>query len=117
MSKTVRSLIIAAAFPVLAVFLSAASAQAADSSGGASVTVAPVPTATWHAQTLGHAMLNCVAFAALGFALMLIGFKIFDRVITHIDIEKEIAKGNVAAAVLAGAVIISLSLIIVAAMS
>ena len=48
---------------------------------------------------------------------MIAGFKIFDKAVAHVDLEKEIQKGNVAAAVLAGAVIIALGLIIAASIS
>ena len=71
----------------------------------------------WHAQTLGQAIINSIVFGALGIALVLIGFKIFDRAITRVDLEKEIASGNVAAAILSGAAIIAFSIIIAAAIS
>jgi putative membrane protein len=71
----------------------------------------------WHAKTLGEALLYTALFGAVGIVLVFIGFKVFDKAITKIDIEAEVAKGNVAAAVLSGAVIVALALIIAAAMS
>jgi len=74
------------------------------------------PVEGWHAKTLGDALVNVVLFGVLGIVLVILGFKIFDKIITRIDLEDEIRKGNVAAAILSGAVIIGLSLIIAAAM-
>jgi uncharacterized membrane protein YjfL (UPF0719 family) len=51
----------------------------------------------------------------LGILLVTFGFKFFDFVITRIDLEKEIAKGNVAAAVLSGAAILGISIIMAVA--
>ena len=71
----------------------------------------------WHAKNLGEALLYCVVFGVLGIALVFAGFKVFDKAIAKIDLEGEISKGNVAAAVLSGAAIIAISIIIAAAMS
>ncbi len=73
--------------------------------------------AAWHAATLPQALLYCAVFGALGIVLVLIGFKIFDKAVARIDIEHEISKGNVAAAILSGAVIIAIAIIVAAAMS
>lgn len=59
-------------------------------------------------------LINSVVFGLLGIIMVIVGFKIFDRVITRIDLEEEIKKGNVAAAVLSGAVIVALGLIVAA---
>ena len=71
----------------------------------------------WHAKNLGEALLYTAVFGVVGIILVFIGFKIFDKAITKIDLEGEVAKGNVAAAVLGGAAIIALAIIIAAAMS
>ena len=60
---------------------------------------------------LGH----CAMFGAMGIALVIAGFKIFDWVITKIDLEKEIAGGNVASAILSAAAILGISIIVAAA--
>ena len=66
---------------------------------------------------------HIIAFACLNLVfssdriLVFVGFKLFDKAITKINLEAEIAKGNVAAAVLSGAAIIALAIIIAAAMS
>jgi uncharacterized membrane protein YjfL (UPF0719 family) len=48
----------------------------------------------------------------MGIAMVVIGFKVFDLVITRIDLEAEILKGNLAAAILSAAAIMGISIII-----
>ena len=75
-------------------------------------TVAP----SWHAQTLLQAIGNVLIFAAIGIVAAILGFKLFDKC-TPGHLEKEILENrNVAAAVIAAAVIIGVSIIIAAAM-
>jgi uncharacterized membrane protein YjfL (UPF0719 family) len=76
------------------------------------VTLPPVPT--WHPQSLGHAVANMVIFAAVGLACAVVGFKLFDKC-TPGNLTKEIVENkNVAAAIVAGAVILGVSIIIAA---
>jgi putative membrane protein len=57
-------------------------------------------------------IVSTVLYGAIGIALAIIGFKLFDRAI-HADIEKEIFENkNMAAAILAGAVVLGVSLIV-----
>jgi uncharacterized membrane protein YjfL (UPF0719 family) len=75
----------------------------------------PAP-ATWHAQSLGQAIGYMLLFAAIGIAAAVIGFKIFDKC-TPGDLNKEILENkNVAAAIVAGAVILGICIIIAASM-
>ncbi len=79
---------------------------------------AELPAAiSWHPNSVLEALGYAALFAGAGVALMIAGFKVFDKAVAHVDLEKEIQKGNVAAAVLAGAVIIALGLIIAASIS
>lgn len=78
-------------------------------------TVVPEPPG-WHAQTLPHAIALVLLFAAIGIIAAIIGFKLFDKC-TPGDLQKEILENkNVAAAIVAAAVIIGVSIIIAAAM-
>jgi uncharacterized membrane protein YjfL (UPF0719 family) len=71
---------------------------------------------TWHAQTLGQALGYMLLFAAVGIIVAIIGYKLFDKC-TPGDLNREIVENkNVAAAVVAGAVILGVCLIIAAAM-
>ena len=77
---------------------------------------ATVPAATWHAQSLAQAVLNMLLFVAIGIAAAILGYKLFDKC-TPGDLNKEILENkNVAAAIVAGAVILGVSIIIAAAM-
>ena len=75
-----------------------------------------VPAANWHAQTLLSAIGNVLIFAAIGIVAAIIGFKVFDKC-TPGHLEKEILENkNVAAAIIAAAVILGVSIIIAASM-
>lgn len=75
-----------------------------------------VPTATWHAQSLAQAVLNMLIFVAIGIVAAVAGYKLFDKC-TPGDLNKEILENkNVAAAIIAAAVILGVSIIVAAAM-
>jgi uncharacterized membrane protein YjfL (UPF0719 family) len=100
MKTSLLSLLLAAATPVLA-------ADAAP--------LAEVP-ASWHAQTIGQALLYTVLFAVAGIILAFLGYKAFDK-LTPGDLHSEIVdKQNVAAAIVAASVILGICIIIAAAM-
>lgn len=70
----------------------------------------------WHAQSLGEAVGYMALFAAVGILLAIVGYKIFDKC-TPGEMHKEIIENkNVAAAIIGGAVILGVCLIIAAAM-
>ena len=72
---------------------------------------------TWHDGSLGMALLGTLVFGLLGIFLAIIGFKIFDWV-TPGHLEKEILeKQNMAAAIIAGAIVIGICLIVSRAIS
>jgi putative membrane protein len=71
---------------------------------------------TWHAQSLAQAIANMLIFALLGIAVAVVGFKVFDKC-TPGNLTKEIVENkNVAAAIVGGAVILGVCLIVAAAM-
>jgi putative membrane protein len=76
----------------------------------------PAAVPSWHAQTLLQAVGNVLLFAAIGIATAIIGFKIFDKCtpghLTHEILEHR----NVAAAIIGGAVIIGVCIIVAASM-
>ena len=74
------------------------------------------PTPTWHAQTLLQAVGNMLLFAGIGIFAAIAGYKIFDKC-TPGHLSKEILEHrNVAAAIIAAAVILGVCIIIAAAM-
>ena len=71
---------------------------------------------TWHAQSLGQALAYMLLFAGVGIVAAIAGYKIFDKC-TPGHLNKEILEHrNVAAAIIAGAVILGVCIIIAAAM-
>jgi uncharacterized membrane protein YjfL (UPF0719 family) len=71
---------------------------------------------TWHAQSLGEALGYMLLFAGVGIAVAIAGYKLFDKC-TPGDLHKEIVENkNVAAAIVAGSVILGVCIIIAAAM-
>jgi uncharacterized membrane protein YjfL (UPF0719 family) len=70
----------------------------------------------WHARTLGEAISYMVMFAIIGILLAIVGYKLFDRC-TPGDLHREILEEkNVAAAIIGGAIILGVCIIIAAAM-
>ena len=67
-------------------------------------------------QTMSNIVLSLV-FALLGFVLLFIGYRVFDA-LTPTDLNKRIFEdGNVAAAILAGAFVLGLAIIVAMAIS
>lgn len=74
---------------------------------------APVPV---HPRTFGEALLFMLVFAATGIVVAILGYKLFDK-FTPGDLHKEIVeKQNVAAALVAAAVVLGICIIIAASM-
>jgi len=69
----------------------------------------------WHPTTMNEAILSVIVFGLIGIFLALVGFKLFDW-ITPGNLGEEITKkNNLAAAILAGAVVIGIGIIVHAA--
>lgn len=82
---------------------------------GAAETTVPA-VGGWHAQSLGQAVGYMVLFSFIGILAAIAGYKIFDKC-TPGDLHHEIVQNkNVAAAIVAGAVILGVCIIIAAAM-
>ena len=76
-------------------------------------TPAPV-VPNWHAQTLLSAIGNVLIFAGIGIVAEIVGFKLFDK-FTPGHLQQEILEHkNIAAAIVAGAVILGICIIIAA---
>ena len=76
----------------------------------------PDSTPSWHAQSLGQALGYMVLFASVGIVAAIAGYKLFD-LCTPGDLNKEIVENkNIAAAIVAAAVIIGVCIIIATAM-
>ncbi len=70
------------------------------------------PAGPWHPDTLLDAVVATLVFGIIGIFLAILGFKIFDWV-TPGNLGKEILeKQNMAAAIIAGAIVIGISIIV-----
>ena len=67
-------------------------------------------------KPLGHAILNMCIFALVGIVVIFVGFKVFDWLTPQIDIQKELLKNNMSVAIVTGAVLIALSIIVAVSM-
>lgn len=69
----------------------------------------------WHPSNMFEALVAAVCFGAVGIIMAVLGFKLFDW-ITPGNLGEEItSKNNNAAAILAGAVVLGVSIIMAAA--
>jgi uncharacterized membrane protein YjfL (UPF0719 family) len=85
-------------------------------SAAPSALAADASQSSWHAQSLGQAIGYMLIFAAIGIVAAIVGYKMFDKC-TPGNLNKEIIENkNVAAAIIAAAVIIGVCIIIAAAM-
>lgn len=72
--------------------------------------------ASWHAQTMAQAIGYMALFSFIGIVLAIAGYHIFDKC-TPGNLNKEILENkNIAAAIIGGAVIVGVCLIVAAAM-
>lgn len=70
--------------------------------------------AAWPPTSLGDALIASTLFGLMGIALAIFGFKVFDW-LTPGNLQDEIVKkGNIAAAVLAGAFIVGICIVVAA---
>ena len=71
---------------------------------------------TWHPQNLWQALAYMLVFAATGIVAAIAGYKLFDKC-TPGDLNREILENkNIAAAIVAAAVILGVCIIIAVAM-
>ncbi len=65
-------------------------------------------------KPLGQALLNSLIFAAVGMFAVFVAVVVFDKTTPRIDIQKELLNNNIAVAILTGAVVIGVSIIVAA---
>jgi uncharacterized membrane protein YjfL (UPF0719 family) len=74
--------------------------------------IVPGASSVSHPRSLLDQVVSTIAFSVLGIILAIVGFKAFDLAIKF-DIEREICeKNNIAAAILAAAVVLGICLIV-----
>jgi putative membrane protein len=66
----------------------------------------------WEWEALGKGVVAAGLFGILGIVLLAVGFKVFDWMWPKLDVEKELADNNLAVAIVVGAVLIAIGLIV-----
>jgi putative membrane protein len=69
----------------------------------------------WNFELLANSLLAAAVFGLLGIALLAVGFKVFEWITPKLNVEEELAKGNVAVAIVIGAAILGVAVIVVRA--
>jgi uncharacterized membrane protein YjfL (UPF0719 family) len=69
----------------------------------------------WPPNTLWEAALASSIFGVIGIALAILGFKVFDWLTPGSLVDEILKKGNIAAAILGGAFVVGICLVIAAA--
>jgi putative membrane protein len=62
-------------------------------------------------HTLTEAATGSVVFGVIGIALLLIGYFVFDLLTRRIDIQEQLNKGNMAVAIVVGALLLAIAYI------
>src|SRR4051794_29126186 len=71
-----------------------------------------------HPDSLWMGLLYVLIYGVMGILLTVFGFKVFDWVMTKVDVERELTENkNIAVAIVMAAVILGISLVIVAAIA
>ncbi len=60
---------------------------------------------------LGDAALVSVVFGLIGIALLLLGYFVFDLLCRRVDVQEQLNKGNLAVAIVVGALLFSIAYI------
>jgi putative membrane protein len=63
-------------------------------------------------NTFALVFVEAAAFGLLGIVLLALGFKVFEKITPKLDVEGELAKGNVAVGIMVAAVLLGLSVIV-----
>lgn len=61
--------------------------------------------------TLFEGLSGSAMFGVVGIALLLVGYFLFDLLARRLDVQQELAKGNVAVAIVVGALLFSIAYI------
>jgi putative membrane protein len=69
----------------------------------------------WNLDMLGQSLLAATAFGLLGIVLLALGFKVFEWITPKLNVEEELAKGNIAVGIVIAAAIVGAALVVVRA--
>ena len=63
----------------------------------------------------GMAIVAATVFGLLGIVLLLVGFKLFERLTPKLDVEQKLQEGSVAVAIVVGALLVAIGMVVSAA--
>lgn len=69
----------------------------------------------WSWNAFGMALLAAAAFGLLGIALLMLGFKVFERITPKLDVEQKLQEGSIAVGIVTGALLIAIAIVVAAA--
>jgi putative membrane protein len=69
----------------------------------------------WNWNAFGMALLAAAAFGLLGIALLMLGFKVFERITPKLDVEQKLQEGSIAVGIVTGALLIAIAIVVAAA--
>lgn len=71
--------------------------------------------AMWDWAAFGMALLAAAVFGLLGITLLMVGFKLFERLTPKLDVEQKLQEGSVAVAIVVGALLVAIGMVVSAA--
>ena len=66
-------------------------------------------------ESLGTGLFAAALFGAMGIALLVLGFKVFEWATPKLDVEKKLQEGSVAVAITVAGLLVAISIIVAAA--
>ncbi len=73
--------------------------------------------AAWQPDNFPEFLGSATIWSLLGIVLLIFGYKLFDWALRKLRFDEELAKGNIAVAIVAAAMIVSIAIIIHAAIA
>lgn len=64
-----------------------------------------------------HGSILVLVYSLVGAAVLALGYRLFDKIISKVNLEDEVGRGNIAAAVLSAGVIVALAIVVAAAIA
>jgi putative membrane protein len=64
------------------------------------------------AHSLTEAIVGSLVFGLIGIVLLLVGYFVFDLVLRKVNVQDELNKGNIAVAIVTGAFLIAIAIIV-----
>jgi putative membrane protein len=70
-----------------------------------------------HLEKFAFGVVGSIVFGAIGIGLMMVAFKLFEKLTPKLNVEEELGKGNMAVAIVVGAMLLAIGLILMLVIS